>query len=236
MGMVVSVPVVLLMRYAQRRPVLNQKSREPDDGEDGWTRNFVIVTINVGFRAISFRCTTLLMPLYLVTSHHQYDAILAGYFTTIMLIAGLVGEIVGALLSDRIGRRVPFIVISSALTAPLLFLLNAPLDQITLLLVMIGMGFFFFLGVPPNTAFQTEVTPRKSQGLAFGLLFSVGAIPSSLSPIIFGWIGDVYGLQASVMFLVITSLLATVLSLMLREKKRRAGDVSIALDLVGIPE
>ena len=149
-----------------------------------------------------------------------------------MLVAGIIGEIVSAPISDRTGKRVPFIILSSAVATPLLFLLNEPLDQISLLLVLVGIGFFFFLGVPPNTAFQTEITPRQKQGLAFGILFSLGAIPGALSPIIFGWIGDVYGLQASVIFLVMTTLLATVFSLFLREKKSAQGDVPIALDPV----
>ncbi|MFX0055038.1 MAG: MFS transporter [Candidatus Hermodarchaeota archaeon] len=233
-GFVVFIPVVLLLRYAHREPSLLNGDREKDDGEDGWTRNFVILTVIIGFRGMSFRCTTLLMPLYLVASHHQYDAIIAGYFTTIMLVAGIIGEIVSAPISDRTGKRVPFIILSTAVSTPLLFLLNAPLDQISLLLVLVGFGFFFFLGVPPNTAFQTEVTPREKQGLAFGILFSIGAIPGALSPILFGWIGDVYGLQASVMFLVMTTLLATVFSLLLREKKTAEGDVPIALDPVPV--
>ncbi|MFW9863122.1 MAG: MFS transporter [Candidatus Thorarchaeota archaeon] len=233
-GFAVFIPVVLLLRYARREPALLNSNREKDDGEDGWTRNFVILTVIIGFRGMSFRCTTLLMPLYLVASHHQYDAIIAGYFTTIMLVAGIIGEIVSAPISDRTGKRVPFIILSTAVSTPLLFLLNAPLDQISLLLVLVGFGFFFFLGVPPNTAFQTEVTPREKQGLAFGILFSIGAIPGALSPILFGWIGDVYGLQSSVMFLVMTTLLATVFSLLLREKKTAEGDVAIALDPVPV--
>ncbi|MFW9801895.1 MAG: MFS transporter [Candidatus Thorarchaeota archaeon] len=233
-GFAVFIPVVLLLRYARREPALLNSNREKDDGEDGWTRNFVILTVIIGFRGMSFRCTTLLMPLYLVASHHQYDAIIAGYFTAIMLVAGIIGEIVSAPISDRTGKRVPFIILSTAVSTPLLFLLNAPLDQISLLLVLVGFGFFFFLGVPPNTAFQTEVTPREKQGLAFGILFSIGAIPGALSPILFGWIGDVYGLQSSVMFLVMTTLLATVFSLLLREKKTAEGDVAIALDPVPV--
>ena len=233
-GFAVFIPVVLLMRYAKREPALQHREREKDDGEDGWTRNFAVITIIAGFRGMSFRCTTLLMPLYLVASHYHYDAIIAGYFTTIMLVAGIIGEIVSAPISDRIGRRVPFLILSTAVSTPLLFLLNAPLDQISLLLVLVGFGFFFFLGVPPNAAFQTEVTPREKQGLAFGILFSIGAIPGALSPILFGWIGDVFGLQASVMFLVLTTLLATVFSLLLREKKTAKDDVQIALDPVTV--
>ncbi|MHA2355525.1 MAG: MFS transporter [Candidatus Thorarchaeota archaeon] len=232
MGFAFFIPIVLLMRYAQRYPTQGKNEREIGDGEEGWTRNFVLLTIIIGFRGMTFRSATLLMPLYLVSSHHQYDAILAGYFTSIMLVAGIIGEIVSAPISDRTGKRVPFIILSSAVSIPLLFLLNTPLDQVSLLLVLVGFGFFFFLGVPPNTAFQTEVSPREKQGLAFGILFSIGAIPGALSPIIFGWIGDFYGLQASVMFLVMTTLLATVFALLLREKKSFRGDVPIVLDPV----
>ncbi|MHA2302475.1 MAG: MFS transporter [Candidatus Thorarchaeota archaeon] len=234
MGFVFFIPIVILFRYAQSTSVHEKEERERGDGEDGWTRNFVFLTIIIGFRGMTFRTTTLLMPLYLVASHHQYDAIIAGYFTTIMLIAGIFGEIVSAPISDRTGKRVPFIIISTAVSCPLLFLLNTPLDQLSLLLVLVGFGFFFFLGVPPNTAFQTEVSPRRKQGLAFGILFSIGAIPGALSPIIFGWIGDFYGLQASVIFLVMTTLLATIFALLLREKKSAMGDVPIALDPVPV--
>jgi MFS family permease len=234
MGFAFFIPIVLLMRYAQRAPTTSKNEREIGDGEDGWTRNFVILTVIIGFRGMTFRCATLLMPLYLVASHHQYDAIIAGYFTTIMLVAGIIGEIVSAPISDRTGKRVPFIIISSAVSIPLLFLLNTPLDQFSLLLVLVGFGFFFFLGVPPNTAFQTEVTPREKQGLAFGILFSIGAIPGALSPIIFGWIGDFYGLQASVMFLVMTTLLAAIFSLLLREKKSTQKEGPTSLDPVPV--
>ncbi len=234
MGFAFFIPIFLLMRYAQRAPSQSKEEREIGDGEDGWTRNFVVLTFIIGFRGMTFRCTTLLMPLYLVASHHHYDAIIAGYFTTIMLVAGIIGEIVSAPISDRTGKRVPFIIISSAVSIPLLILLNTPLDQFSLLLVLVGFGFFFFLGVPPNTAFQTEVSPREKQGLAFGILFSFGAIPGAIAPIIFGWIGDVYDLQASVMFIVITTLLATISSLLLKEKKSAKGDVSMALDPVPV--
>ena len=82
---------------------------------------------------------------------------------------------------------------------------------------MVVIGFFFYLGVPPNTAYLTEVSPRENRGLAFGLLFSVGALPGAISPIIFGWIGDLYGLPASILFLVTTTILATIVALLMKD-------------------
>ncbi len=236
MGFLLFIPVVALMRYSNRERFIAQDEQPDEDGEEGWTRNFALLVILMGLRGMSFRSTTLLMPLYLVESAYSYDPILAGSLTTVMLVAGLVGEIVSAPISDRVGKRVPFLIVSTGLSAPLLLLLNASLNQIALVLVLIGIGFFFFLGVPPNTAFQTEVVPRDSRGLAFGLLFSVGAIPGSLSPIIFGWIGDVYGLPMSIMFLVITTGVATIAAALLKEVKDRKSETPIALDLMRVPK
>ena len=235
-GFILFLPITLIMRYSTKRQKLLQEERDEGDGEDGWTRNFALLIVLTSFRGMFFRSATLLMPLYLVESSYAFDPVLAGTFTTIMLIAGLIGEIVAAPLSDRMGKRLPYLIVSTAVTTPLVLLINASLSQALLLLVLIGIGFFFFLGVPPNTAYETEVTPRQSQGLAFGLLFSIGAIPGALSPIIFGIIGDNLGLSMSIFYLAITTTLATVISLLLTEKTKKKTQATITLDLVKVPK
>ncbi len=235
-GFAMFFPITIIMRYATKRQKLLQEERSDDDGEDKWTRNFALLIVLTSFRGMFFRSLTLLMPLYLVESSYAFDPILAGAFTTIMLIAGLIGEIVAAPLSDKMGKRLPYIVISTGATTPLVLLINTSLSQALLLIVLIGIGFFFFLGVPPNTAYETEVTPRQSQGLAFGLLFSVGAIPGALSPIIFGIIGDNYGLSLSIVYLAITTTLATVISLLLTEKTQKKTEATISLDPFFVPK
>ncbi|MHA1741681.1 MAG: MFS transporter [Candidatus Thorarchaeota archaeon] len=215
-GIAVFFVTALLMRSARRTAVESQEEEE-GDGEDGWTRDYVLSVILSGLRGIPFRCTNLLMPVYLVMSY-GYTPVWAGSLTTLMLGTGLVAEVMSGPLSDRLGRRTPFIVLSPLLMAPCLLLLNSSLGPLPLALVLMGIGFFYYFGVPPYQAYQTEIAPKQSKGLAFGVLFSIGAIPGSLSPIVFGWIGDMYGLQASVLFLVSVSLLATVVALLLREK------------------
>jgi MFS family permease len=84
-----------------------------------------------------------------------------------------------------------------------------------------GIGFTYFLGEPANEALQTEVSPSRSRGLAFGLIFSIGAFPGALAPLVFGSLGDIWGLSASVLFLATTTALAAVVSLVLRENNQR---------------
>ena len=134
-----------------------------------------------------------------------------------MLTAGLFGELVSAPISDRTGKRVPYMIVSVASMVPLFSLLNLALDFVSLIIVLIAIGFVYFFGVPPGQAYETEVSPTEKQGLAFGLLFSIGAIPGALAPAIFGWIGDSYGLTSSILFLAIVSGLAMLVGFLLRD-------------------
>lgn len=217
MGFLIFIPYIFLMRYSSSGNKHGFIDREEEcEGADGWTKSYWLGLILMGLRGMSFRTTSLLMPLYLVETY-PVDLIWAGYLTTIMLTAGLVGEMLASWLSDKLNRRVPFLVVSTGLATPALLLLNYSLSEGALIATLIVVGFFFYLGVPANTAYLTEVSPRANRGLAFGLLFSIGAIPGAISPIIFGFIGDSYGLPASILFLVVTTTLATIVSLFMRD-------------------
>lgn len=216
-GFLLFVPTLSLMRYSHSRPGCILEPAE--DNLQGWSHNFGLVLVVSSLRGIPFRCTVLLMPVYLV-NRFGVQPVWAGSLTTIMLASGLLAELASGPISDRLRRRVPFIVASNGLMALFLLLLNSPLDQVSLLLVLMGIGFTYFLGEPANAALQTEVSPTRSRGLAFGLIFSIGAFPGALAPLIFGSLGDTWGLPASILFLVTTTALAAVLSLLVRERNQ----------------
>ncbi len=216
-GLLLFIVTATLVRFSREYTRQNPVAEEEPDGEEGWTRNYVLAMILTGLRGIPFRCLSLLMPIYLVMSY-GYEPLWAGSLTTLMLGTGLVGEMVAGPLSDRVQRRTPFIVLSPMLIAPALFLLNFSLEPVPLIIVLMVIGFAYYFGVPPYQAYQTEIAPKHQKGLAFGLFFSVGAIPGALAPIAFGWIGDTYGLPASIMFLVIVSVMAAIVASFLREQ------------------
>jgi len=217
MGFALFASSSVFMRWGRREPSVCEDSAQRRPDVEGWTLNYALILILSGLRGIPFRCVALLMPVYLV-DRFGYTPVWAGSLTTIMLVGGLVGEVVSAPLSDRLRRRVPFIVLSNALITPSLLLLNTSIDQTLVIAVLVFFGFFYFLGVPPNEAFETEVSPARSRGLAFGLLFSVGALPGAIAPLVFGALGDIYGLSASILFLASTTAIAGIISLFLREK------------------
>lgn len=230
-GLIVFLPVAALMRQ-DRLDLSCEQETEQEKGPDGWTRSYYLAILYSGLRGIPFRCTNLLMPLYLVVSY-GYEPVWAGSLTTLMIGTGFIAEIISSPVSDRIGKRVPFIIMSTAVMTPFLLLLNFALAPIPLALALMGIGFFYYWGLPPYQAYQTEISPRNSKGLAFGVLFSIGALPGAISPWIFGAIGDLYGLQASILFLVATSALATVVALFMRE---RPASISSELDSEAVLE
>jgi FSR family fosmidomycin resistance protein-like MFS transporter len=214
-GIILFVPVwILLQRDGIRCD--SDVDVETRCNPEGWTTSYYVNILYSWLKGIPFHCTSLLMPLYLVVSY-GYEPVWAGSLTALMLGTGLVAEVIAGPVSDRIGKRIPFIISSTGIMAPFLLLLNFALAPIPLALTLMGIGFFHYWGVPPFKAYQTEVSPQRSTGLAFGIIFSIGALPGALSPWIFGAIGDFYGLQASIWFLVITSALATVVGLFMKE-------------------
>ncbi|MGD9396418.1 MAG: MFS transporter, partial [Candidatus Thorarchaeota archaeon] len=232
MGLIIFIPFIILMRYARSGYTEGFIDKEDEcEGADGWTKGYWLGLILMGVRGMSFRCTSLLMPLYLEATY-PVDLIQAGALTTVMLTAGLVGEMVAGWLSDKLNKRVVFLVLSTGFATPALLLLNYSLSLGVLILMLVIIGFFFYLGVPANTAYLTEVSPRENRGLAFGLLFSVGALPGAISPIIFGWIGDIWGLPASILFLVITTTIATLVALFMKDARstKPIGESQLSLD------
>ena len=231
MGLIIFIPFIILMRYSRSGYTEGFIDKEDEcEGADGWTKGYWLGLILMGVRGMSFRCTSLLMPLYLEATY-PVDLIQAGALTTVMLTAGLVGEMVAGWLSDRLNKRVVFLVLSTGLATPALLLLNYSLSLGVLIVMLVIIGFFFYLGVPANTAYLTEVSPRENRGLAFGLLFSVGALPGAVSPIIFGWIGDVWGLPASILFLVSTTTIATLVALFMKDAKSTKANSESQLSL-----
>ncbi len=226
LGVLFFIPTFALMRYSgSPRHAMEENTSEVCEGTNEWTRNYYIVILYAMLRGIPFRCTTLLMPIYLV-DQYGYEPVWAGSLTAVMLVAGLAAEIISAPISDKSGKRVAFMALSMGLSVPFFLLLNYSLNLPALIAVLIGIGFLYFFGVPPGQAYETEVCPQNAKGLAFGVLFSLGAIPGALSPIVFGYIGDVYGLEVSILFLAVVSLIGTIVTLFLRDIKPQQDEIS----------
>jgi FSR family fosmidomycin resistance protein-like MFS transporter len=120
-------------------------------------------------------------------------------------------------LADRTRYR-PIFVVSHLLTAPAI-LLSLYLRGPWVYPCAFVSGFFSMATLPLGVALGQQLAPKGRSmvsSLMMGLALGIGGL---MSPLI-GWLADVYGLSAVLVFLAVSPLLAAALSLRLPEAPR----------------
>ena len=107
-----------------------------------------------------------------------FDATLAGTMGAVMIAGGLAGAVILPALSDRVGRRQPFLYIAVAGAIPGVLGLALTGTPFLLLLSSGVMGFFLVSALPVAMQYAAEVTAPVPEGTSNGLiqLFGQGAV------------------------------------------------------------
>lgn len=149
----------------------------------------------------------------------------ASQLTGLANVVGIPAAILGGILTQRTGRRKPFILASGVLTGSAAFglFLTNNLALLSAAAVVFGVG--LFLWVAPLTTLAMEIPGMNPQKLAIlnGVFFSVGYVLAFLAPVIAGRLRDATG--SFVPGFVVFSLFAFSLlfgGMMLHETGRRA--------------
>ena len=175
-----------------------------------WRRHLFPVSILLCFcflRALAIFGLTTFLPVYW---HEQGASLVAGAATiTVMLIVGVLGNVGGGHLADRIGRR-PVLVYSSLMAFVLLLaFLWAPNELRWVLLGLIGMA--LFASLPLGVIIAQDMFPENpSFGAGVALGFCNGAAALALSGL--GVVAHYSGTRAVLYCLVAALLLATLLA------------------------
>jgi MFS family permease len=98
----------------------------------------------------------------------------AGIIGGVMVLAGVIGCVVIPSISDKMGKRKPFIILAAGVAAPCIFLIGAL--EGTALIFVIGaiLGFFLFAAFPLVLAFGEETTGKALTGTATAILMLLG--------------------------------------------------------------
>lgn len=130
------------------------------------------------------------------------SAAVAGVLSTILMLAGAGGSLVGGALGDRMDRS-HIVLIATLGTAGLIgVLVGVPLTGIALTLLLLATGFFHSLSRPCLNAITSQVSPRGKEGSVFGLVFGVMSMGGALAGPLVGNLYDRYSLETA--FLVIS--------------------------------
>ncbi|MBA7698555.1 Multidrug resistance protein MdtG [subsurface metagenome] len=127
------------------------------------------------------------LPLYLsqrlhFTFFHLDSMALAGSFTTVALIFGVLGQFLGGYLSERRRHEVLALVVATAV-APLLLLMGKS-EGLILMLAAISFAFFHFMGQPVYNNLIADYSPAswrgRSYGIGFFCTFGLGSFSATL--------------------------------------------------------
>ena len=105
---------------------------------------------------------------------HQIPMTDAGIISAILILSGIVGCIVIPMVSDRIGKRKPFLLLASAVGAVCIVALMVAKGYAANMVNGIFLGFFLISALPIMLTMSAEITGARFAGISVGYLQLLG--------------------------------------------------------------
>lgn len=142
------------------------------------------------------------LPLYLVEVKGASLPIALTILTLAWLPASLIGPLVGR-ISDRVGRRKPFLLLGEAVAFPLFLLIIFAQGYLLAGALFIAAQLALAIGGPAYNAFVADVTRVNERGEGYGLLNATSNGGAVVGFVLAGVVTYWYGLQALFPFVVV---------------------------------
>ncbi|HOX35878.1 MAG TPA: MFS transporter [Methanoregulaceae archaeon] len=155
-------------------------------------RPFAILLAASIFRAWAIFAAMTYIPLYLVSQ--GFSLVAATAVTTLMLLAGVIGQAVGGRISDRIGRK-EFLILGLAGAAPAFYLFLTSSGILSIIAVLI-FGFCLWSTFAVAVAMGHELMPGNI-GLASGMMLGLAIGAGGLGVAVNGFVADHYSLATA---------------------------------------
>jgi MFS family permease len=162
------------------------------------------------------------MPTYLRTVRHL-SASGAGLYVATQMIGALIGFLIGAYLSDVIGRKWTFFISAVATIVMVIVYMFVPVGNTALLFLGIPLSASILMKFAPMGPFMTELYPTALRGTGQGFSYNAGRAIGSLFMTAIGFAAQVMPLGAAIaLFCGLASALMIVMLAMLPETHGRA--------------
>ena len=143
--------------------------------------------------------------------------ILAGGLSTLKYTIGAFAMIVGGEMSDRIGRKKLLQFGYAGFALSLLGLIYSPNVVSILVIIVIILGFTFFVTQSPMNALLGDIASKDTVGVTYGVNFTLKYGIGFFTPAIGGWLAANYGLNSVFYFFTGLSAVAFLVTSMLKE-------------------
>ena len=157
------------------------------------------------FTAIAF------FPALLIT--RGFDLFTANLMITLMLFAGVAGQISGGIIADAYGKK-EFTIVSLLCSVPFLFVFLGSTDIVSYIALVV-FGFFLWSSFAVTVAMSHEILPSRV-GMASGLMLGVAIGAGGIGVAINGMIADMYSLTTALYTIPVLIVGAAALMLIVR--------------------
>ncbi len=195
----------------------------------------VVVVLLGTLTGLVYRAVVTFLPTHLSASVGAGGAetgsvLLAGSFTTVALLFGVVGQFLGGYLCDRWSRE-GIVLLSIAVTVPALVAVWATGGPLLLAAAAL-FAFFYFMSQPVFNALIADYTPVHWRGRMFGIYFFCSLAVGSFSATGLGYVAETHGIASVFLACAIIALAATVVSVPLVVWARRRAHEKHRLEVL----
>ncbi|MHB1654699.1 MAG: MFS transporter [Desulfitobacteriaceae bacterium] len=179
------------------------------------SRQLIAIIGVIATRSLIYVGLITILPLYFRSIN--VSPITSSRLLFIMLLAGVVGGLLGGYFSDLYGRK-KLIVVSSLLATP--FFLAFFYTTGVLSAIMLGLAGAFLLASFSVTIVAAQDTIPNNKSLAAGLTMGFASGIGSLGLIPVGWIADAFSLTSALFVLFFLPIFSSGIGLLIHDKNR----------------
>lgn len=161
------------------------------------------------------------LPFYLQTER-GIPAEQTGFFSSLVAFAAIPGAILFSRISDKLGRRKPFILLLLPLAAASLALIVFVKSWVLVVAMLVIYGLIGKLALDPiMISFVADGAPKRGYSTIFSVFNTAGMAASIVAPIITGYISDVTGSMKLGFYLAGVLLIIGLVSILFIQEKQR---------------
>ena len=182
------------------------------------SKEFVLYILILLFRGLFYTGTVLLLTTF-AKDVLSIRILIGGIITTILIVAGMPGQILGGKISDRLGYKKPLLIFTLIASISIALIANTSNPIIFVIFSML-MGFSYFAAQPAQNMLTASMGSPKIRGLLYGFsslcIFGFGSFAASVG----GYIADILTWREAFYMLAIFALIDVFLIYLKREKKK----------------
>ena len=221
------VPILVVLFISLSLQDSNIKDHVKEEGKDNYSyiketrklisKDFLLYILILLFRGLFYTGTVLLLTTF-AKDVLSIKVLIGGLITTILIVSGMPGQILGGKISDKLGYKKPLLAFTAISSICIALIANTS-SAIIFVIFSILMGFSYFAAQPAQNMLTASMGSTKIRGLLYGFsslcIFGFGSFAVSVG----GYIADILTWRDAFYMLALFALVDVFLIYLKREKR-----------------